>query len=93
MRRKKASTANREILDLIRSEFEDQSGIVYCLSRKDCEMVSGDLSAGGVTSAAYHAGMNDKDRTNVQKRWLSQGYRVICATIAFGMGIDKPDVR
>lgn len=93
MRRKRPSTASQEILELILSEFRGQSGIVYCLSRKDCETVSGELAAAGVTSAPYHAGMSDENRTSVQKKWLSQQYRVICATIAFGMGIDKPDVR
>ena len=70
-----------------------QSGIVYCLSRKDCELVAQALVEGGVSSAPYHAGMTDTNRTDVQKKWLSQFYNVICATIAFGMGIDKPDVR
>ncbi|KAI6656282.1 Bloom syndrome protein-like [Oopsacas minuta] len=93
IRRKKPSTVNNDILQLIRTEFDGLSGIIYCLSRKDCETVSSALSCVGVTSAPYHAGMSDTDRTSVQKKWLSQQYRVICATIAFGMGIDKPDVR
>ena len=84
---------NGEISELIKSEYRGASGIVYCLSRKDCEVVSQALLEAGISAAAYHAGMSDSDRTDVQKKWLSQRYSVICATIAFGMGIDKPDVR
>ncbi|XP_004519642.1 Bloom syndrome protein homolog [Ceratitis capitata] len=69
------------------------SGIVYCLSRKECEEVANKLHMAGIKSLAYHAGLKDSLRETRQKDWLTGKVRVICATVAFGMGIDKPDVR
>jgi len=70
-----------------------QAAIVYCFSRKSTEKVAADLRANGVKAAAYHAGMSPDQRTRAQERFIRDQTPVICATIAFGMGIDKPDVR
>jgi ATP-dependent DNA helicase RecQ len=69
------------------------SGIVYCLSRKRVEEVAGKLRAARVSAAAYHAGLSSAERTRVQDAFLADEVRVVVATVAFGMGIDKPDVR
>ncbi|CAF3090085.1 unnamed protein product [Rotaria sp. Silwood2] len=74
-------------------QFVGMCGIVYCFSRAECEKSAAYLTKSGVTAQAYHAGLDDQDRTDVQTRWANDEYQVICATIAFGMGIDKPNVR
>jgi ATP-dependent DNA helicase RecQ len=71
----------------------DESGIVYCLSRKRVEEVASKLRAAGVKAAAYHAGLPAAERTRVQDAFLRDDVHVVVATVAFGMGIDKPDVR
>ena len=81
-----------QTLDFIRSRPND-SGIVYCQSRKSSESVAGRLNADGVKAAPYHAGMEAEDRSRNQELFLRDEVRVICATIAFGMGINKPNVR
>jgi ATP-dependent DNA helicase RecQ len=70
-----------------------KSGIVYCLSRKKTEEVSEILQANGINALPYHAGLDAKTRAGNQDKFLMEDADVICATIAFGMGIDKPDVR
>ncbi len=70
-----------------------ESGIIYCLSRKSTEQLSEKLRAKGHTAKAYHAGMTAEERTNVQEEFLSDETPIIVATIAFGMGIDKSNVR
>ena len=70
-----------------------ESGIVYCQSRKTAESVAARLNADGVKAAPYHAGMESGDRARNQELFLRDEVRVICATIAFGMGINKPNVR
>jgi len=82
-----------EIVSKIKTEFCNKSGIVYCFSRRDCDSTAQYLKASGVSAAAYHAGLTDKQRSNVHESWLKNKYKIVCATIAFGMGIDKPDVR
>src|SRR5262249_51412499 len=73
---------------------DGESGIVYCLARKTCETLAKQLhDRYGIRCAHYHAGMAADERSNVQKEWQRGKYHVIVATIAFGMGIDKPDVR
>ena len=74
-------------------ENKGRSGIVYCLSRKKVEEIADTLKANGVRAAAYHAGMDSAQRSRIQDEFLMQDVDVIVATIAFGMGIDKPDVR
>lgn len=90
---KTTKTLAGEIAGLIKSKFFRQSGIIYCLCRKDCERLAEDLCKMGVKARAYHAGMSDKVREKHQRDWMQDQFHVIVATIAFGMGIDKPDVR
>ena len=75
------------------AERPGDSGIVYCLSRKRVEEVASRLRATGVAAAAYHAGLPSAERTRVQDAFLRDEVTVVVATVAFGMGIDKPDVR
>ena len=70
-----------------------KSGIIYCLSRKKVEQIAETLRVNGVKALAYHAGMDSNQRSTIQDQFLMQDVDVIVATIAFGMGIDKPDVR
>ncbi len=70
-----------------------QAGIIYCLSRKATEGLAEKLKANGVKAEAYHAGMESSQRAKVQEDFLKDKIQIICATIAFGMGIDKPNVR
>lgn len=69
------------------------SGIVYCLSRRRVEEVAFRLNKDGISTLPYHAGMSDENRSNYQTRFLRDDVQVMVATIAFGMGIDKPDIR
>ncbi len=69
------------------------SGIVYCLSRKQTEKLADSLQALGFTAACYHAGLSSAERTRIQKSFVRDKTQIICATIAFGMGIDKSNVR
>jgi len=71
----------------------DESGIVYCLSRKRTEEVAAKLSAHGIPASAYHAGLAAGERQRVQEAFLRDDLQVVVATVAFGMGIDKPNVR
>ncbi|UYV72533.1 BLM [Cordylochernes scorpioides] len=93
VREKKGKTVLNDIIELIKCRFSRMCGIIYCLSRKDCDNVAKDLSQAGISAKAYHAGLTNPQRTKVQESWLNDNFKVVCATIAFGMGIDKPDVR
>lgn len=91
---KRPKNVVQDMITTINAQFPNQSGIVYCLSRKDCEAVSSELNKAKISSLPYHAGLSDAERAVVQDRWVRERRcKVICATIAFGMGIDKPDVR
>ena len=72
---------------------KDQSGIVYCLSRKSCEKVAADLKNIGIEAGFYHAGMDAADRTRIQQEFQEDKLQIVCATIAFGMGIDKSNIK
>ncbi|MEZ4222163.1 MAG: ATP-dependent DNA helicase RecQ [Polyangiaceae bacterium] len=89
---KKVPGVGKAITGFVRSRPR-QSGIVYCLSRKSTEKTTEQLTAAGVRAAAYHAGLEPEERTRVQDAFRSDDVDVVVATIAFGMGIDKPDVR
>ncbi len=84
--------AYNEISAFIRAHGRE-SGIVYCLSRKSTELLAERLSSDGVPAVAYHAGLAANERSRNQERFLKDDVRVVCATIAFGMGINKPNVR
>lgn len=83
-----------EMASFIANEFPRMCGIIYCFSRNDCEKVSSSLSKDhGINTAFYHAALTAEERKMVQLRWTNDEIHVMCATVAFGMGIDKPDVR
>ncbi len=82
----------RQILDFVRRR-PDESGIVYCASRSGAERLAESLAAKGFSARAYHAGLSAADRSENQESFLRDDVRIICATIAFGMGINKPNVR
>ncbi|KAK9716075.1 hypothetical protein RND81_06G209600 [Saponaria officinalis] len=83
-----------EIAEFIKGSYpNNESGIVYCFTRKECEQVAKDLRETGIKAGYYHADMDVKDRENVHLRWSNGKLQVIVGTVAFGMGINKPDVR
>jgi len=85
--------ARDALLRFIRNEHPGESGIVYCLSRKRVEEIAAWLSSKGLNALPYHAGLSAQVRQQNQQRFLREDEIIIVATIAFGMGIDKPDVR
>jgi ATP-dependent DNA helicase RecQ len=91
-RKKGSGNTRREILALVR-EHDGESGIVYCLSRRGVEQTAAFLQENGVRARPYHAGLPDEERAGAQDAFQRDEIDVVVATIAFGMGIDKPDVR
>jgi ATP-dependent DNA helicase RecQ len=83
----------RQLLELLRAEHPGDAGIVYCLSRASVDKTAEFLSANGIPALPYHAGLDSRTRARNQSRFLREEGLVMVATIAFGMGIDKPDVR
>jgi ATP-dependent DNA helicase RecQ len=83
----------RQLLELLRTEHPGDAGIVYCLSRNSVEQTAEFLTAQGIPALPYHAGLDARVRAHNQSRFLREDGLVMVATIAFGMGIDKPDVR
>ncbi len=90
--RQKNNNVDKEIVKFIKSQ-PGKSGIIYCLSRKKVEDFTEILKTNGINALAYHAGMDSQTRSENQDAFLMEEAEVIVATIAFGMGIDKPDVR
>jgi len=83
----------RQLLELLRAEHDGHAGIVYCLSRASVEQTAEFLVDNGIGALPYHAGLDARTRTSNQARFLREDGLAMVATIAFGMGIDKPDVR
>jgi ATP-dependent DNA helicase RecQ len=90
--RAKTKDVDKDIIKFIK-QHPGKSGIIYCLSRKKVEELAAILRANDIKAAAYHAGLDSTTRTQTQDAFLMEDIDVIVATIAFGMGIDKPDVR
>ena len=87
------TNANKQLLDFIGSEHPGDSGIVYCMSRNKVDATARLLQQKGYTALPYHAGLAAEERSHNQERFLREDGVIVVATIAFGMGIDKPDVR
>ncbi|MGH3946688.1 MAG: DNA helicase RecQ [Pseudonocardiaceae bacterium] len=83
----------RQLMELLRTEHSGDAGIVYCLSRASVEKIADFLVANGIEALPYHAGLDARTRAANQARFLREDGVIMVATIAFGMGIDKPDVR
>src|SRR5690349_22066599 len=83
----------KQLLDLLRTEHAGEAGIVYCLSRASVDKIAEFLVRNGIAALPYHAGLDTRTRAANQSRFLREDGLVMVATIAFGMGIDKPDVR
>lgn len=79
------------LVSLVKSFSPSDTGIVYCLTRKETEQVTSELQKNGVRAAGYHAYMDNKQQTH--HAWVHNRLQVVVATIAFGLGINKPDVR
>ncbi|MFI9509574.1 DNA helicase RecQ [Nocardia sp. NPDC052566] len=84
---------DHQLLDFLRTEHAGDAGIVYCLSRNSVEKTAAFLTENGISAVPYHAGLDNRTRATNQARFLREDGLVVVATIAFGMGIDKPDVR
>jgi ATP-dependent DNA helicase RecQ len=87
------SEPRRQLLELLRTEHDGDAGIVYCLTRASVEQTAEFLTGNGITALPYHAGLDARTRTANQARFQREDGMAMVATIAFGMGIDKPDVR
>jgi ATP-dependent DNA helicase RecQ len=87
------ANGRKQLLDFLQGEHAGDAGIVYCMSRKKVEETAAFLNDSGISALAYHAGMEQAQRSTNQSRFLREDGIVMVATIAFGMGIDKPDVR
>ncbi|MEV4572909.1 DNA helicase RecQ [Nonomuraea jabiensis] len=87
------SEPKRQLLEFLRTEHPGDSGIVYCLSRSSVEKIAEFLVDNGIAAVPYHAGLDARTRAAHQSRFLREDGLIVVATIAFGMGIDKPDVR
>lgn len=82
-----------EIVSFIECYYPSASGIIYCLSKRECEMLSEKLNGLNLRTAFYHAGLSKAERNTIQEKWSRNEVLIIVATIAFGMGIDKKEVR
>ncbi|PPQ63183.1 hypothetical protein CVT24_005728 [Panaeolus cyanescens] len=93
IRKKEKKNHLAEIIETIKAKYVGQTGIIYCTSRNNCERVAQKLQESGLAAAFYHAGMQAADKDKTTQDWQNNIIKIIVATIAFGMGIDKPDVR
>jgi RecQ family ATP-dependent DNA helicase len=92
--RQKTRDTDQQIVQMINERWRNQSGIIYCTSKRACEQVAETLrTKHRLNVRHYHAGLEKEDRMTVQNKWASNEVQIIVATVAFGMGIDKPDVR
>ena len=89
----KKRALTKDIANIIEKNHSGQTGIIYCLSKRDCETVAQELKGLRIRAEYYHADLSANDRSLVQRKWTKDEIKVIVATIAFGMGIDKSDVR
>ncbi|CAB4007636.1 ATP-dependent DNA helicase [Paramuricea clavata] len=89
----KRSNAHATILSIIQKNFSEQCGIIYCIERRDTVEVSYHLQKAGVNAVFFHAGMDVHDKQSTVENWKAGTAHVICATVAFGMGIDKANVK
>ena len=93
IKRGKIAKTISEIVNNIKTIYNNQTGIIYCSSRKKCEELSTKFNENGIATLPYHAGLTNKVRKETQDKWKDDYVKVIIATIAFGMGIDKDNVR
>lgn len=92
--RKKSKSILSDMVNFIKEKYTNKCGIIYCLARKDCEKVAQKLrDEYKIKAEHYHAQVPNEERNRIQKRWLNDETKIIVATIAFGLGINKPDVR
>uniref|UniRef100_A0A0N4Z4D0 ATP-dependent DNA helicase n=1 Tax=Parastrongyloides trichosuri TaxID=131310 RepID=A0A0N4Z4D0_PARTI len=89
----KSAANTKKLIESVIKQYPVGSGVLFCFSKNDCSSTKKLLDTLGVSSVIYHAGLSDKERREAQEKWMSGKARIVCATIAFGMGIDKPDVR
>lgn len=89
----KAEETVELLVDLLQNRYKNQSGIIYTFSIKDAETLANELMQEGCSVRAYHADLTPAQRSKVYKKWMNDEIQAVIATIAFGMGIDKPDVR
>eukprot|EP00922_Rhytidocystis_sp_ex-Travisia-forbesii_P047797 GHVS01071283.1.p1 GENE.GHVS01071283.1~~GHVS01071283.1.p1 ORF type:complete len:948 (+),score=158.84 GHVS01071283.1:192-2846(+) len=93
VRPKVKSKVCKDITEWIRSNYRDRSGIIYCFSKRECEKVADDLNQQGLSAAYYHGQLEPERKEQVQRDWMDDDIKVMVATLAFGMGINKKDVR